>query len=78
MLTLEDIRTVPVFSILPLDEQERLVRTSADLHLAAGEFAVPEGGATSPRRRRAWRSTRASTAVTSSSEGGGTGKASPS
>ena len=27
-----------------MSELERLVRTSADLHLGAGEFAVPEGG----------------------------------
>src|SRR5437868_501454 len=44
MLTIDDIRTVPLFSSLALPELERLVQTSADMHLAAGEFAVPEGG----------------------------------
>jgi thioredoxin reductase (NADPH) len=44
MLTVEDIRAVPLFSSLALPELERLAKTSADLQLAAGEFAVPEGG----------------------------------
>jgi thioredoxin reductase (NADPH) len=43
MLT-TDVRTVPLFSELPASELERLACTSADLHLAPGEFAVPEGG----------------------------------
>ena len=44
MLTTEDIAAVPLFSGLPSAELERLARTSADLHLSPGEFAVPEGG----------------------------------
>jgi thioredoxin reductase (NADPH) len=44
MLTSEDIAAVPLFAELPAIELERLAHTSADLHLAAGEFAVPEGG----------------------------------
>jgi thioredoxin reductase (NADPH) len=44
MLTIEEVRSVPLFSTLGESELERLVRTSADLHLSAGEFAVPEGG----------------------------------
>src|ERR687893_658634 len=44
MLTINDVRTIPLFSALPTAELERLARTSADLHLGAGEFAVPEGG----------------------------------
>jgi thioredoxin reductase (NADPH) len=44
MLTIDEVRAVPLFSTLGEGELERLVRTSADLHLAAGEFAVPEGG----------------------------------
>jgi len=44
MLTPDDIRSVPLFATLPQSEVERLAQTSADLHLAAGEFAVPEGG----------------------------------
>ena len=44
MLTIDDIRTVPLFSSLAPQELERLAQTSADMRLAAGEFAVPEGG----------------------------------
>src|ERR1700692_2139343 len=44
MLTIDDIRALPLFSTLPDNELERLAQTSADLHLCAGEFAVHEGG----------------------------------
>lgn len=44
MLTVEDVAAIPLFSALPRREQERLARTSADLRLSPGEFAVPEGG----------------------------------
>ncbi|HKQ97635.1 MAG TPA: FAD-dependent oxidoreductase [Candidatus Polarisedimenticolia bacterium] len=44
MLTLDEIRSIPMFSTLALPELELLARTSADLRLAAGEFAVHEGG----------------------------------
>jgi thioredoxin reductase (NADPH) len=44
MLTVEDVRGIPLFSALQASELERLARTSADLHLSPGEFAVPEGG----------------------------------
>ena len=44
MLTIEDVASVPLFAELPPVEIERLARTSADLHLAKGEFAVHEGG----------------------------------
>jgi thioredoxin reductase (NADPH) len=44
MLTIDDVAAVPLFSELPRNELERLAGTSADLHLDAGEFAVPEGG----------------------------------
>ena len=44
MLTPNDVASVPLFSGLPATEIERLARTSADLHLAPGEFAVHEGG----------------------------------
>ena len=44
MLTIEDVAAVPLFSALPMASLERLARTSADLHLSLGEFAVPEGG----------------------------------
>ncbi|MGF6653200.1 thioredoxin reductase (NADPH), partial [Paraburkholderia youngii] len=44
MLTIDDIRAVPLFSTLPDSELETLAHTAADLHLCAGEFAVHEGG----------------------------------
>lgn len=44
MLTIEDVRAIPLFSTLAVAELERLAKTSADLQLGAGEFAVHEGG----------------------------------
>jgi thioredoxin reductase (NADPH) len=44
MLTIDDVRAIPLFSTLAVTELERLAQTSADVHLGAGEFAVPEGG----------------------------------
>jgi len=44
MLTIDDVRAVPLFSTLAVTELERLAQRSADLHLAAGEYAVHEGG----------------------------------
>ena len=44
MLTIDDVRAIPLFSTLAVTELERLAQTSADLHLCAGEFAVHEGG----------------------------------
>src|SRR4028118_2119330 len=44
MLTIDDVRAIPLFSALAATELERLAQTSADLHLGAGEFAVHEGG----------------------------------
>src|SRR6476660_2092323 len=44
MLTIDDVRAVPLFSTLEVPELERLAQTSADVHLSAGEFAVHEGG----------------------------------
>jgi thioredoxin reductase (NADPH) len=44
MLTIEDVRAIPLFSKLAEPELERLAQTSADLHLAAGEYAAHEGG----------------------------------
>ena len=44
MLTTEDVAAIPIFSTLPAQLLQRLARTSADLRLVAGEFAVPEGG----------------------------------
>src|SRR6516164_6908050 len=44
MLTADDVRKIPLFSSVSAADLERLVRTSADIHLSAGEFAVAEGG----------------------------------
>lgn len=44
MLTIDDVRAVPLFSTLAEPQLERLARTSADLRLAAGEFAAHAGG----------------------------------
>jgi len=44
MLTADDVRKVSLFSSVSAADLERLVRTSADIHLSAGEFAVAEGG----------------------------------
>ena len=44
MLTIDEVSAVPLFSALPTNNLERLARTSADLHLNSGEFAVHEGG----------------------------------
>src|SRR6185436_19180605 len=44
MLTIDDVRAIPLFSTVATAELERLAKNSADLHLAAGEFAVHEGG----------------------------------
>ena len=43
MLTVDDVRAVPLFSSLAEPELERLARTSADLHLDTGEFAAHQG-----------------------------------
>ncbi|WP_322042436.1 FAD-dependent oxidoreductase [Paraburkholderia sp. J67] len=44
MLTIDDLRTIPLFSTLSDEDLEQLTHTCADLHLCAGEFAVHEGG----------------------------------
>src|SRR5579871_711966 len=44
MLTAEDVRAIPLFTALPQAELDRLAQTAADIHLAQGEYAVPEGG----------------------------------
>jgi thioredoxin reductase (NADPH) len=44
MLTIDDVRAIPLFSTLAENELQRLAQTSADVRLAAGEFAVHEGG----------------------------------
>src|ERR1700735_4036583 len=44
MLTVDEVSAVPLFSALPASNLERLARTSADIYLGPGEFAVHEGG----------------------------------
>lgn len=43
MLTIDEIRAVPLFSNLATAELELLQKTSADIHLGAGEYAMHEG-----------------------------------
>ena len=47
MLTTDDVRAIPLFSTLAEADLERLVRTSADLHLGAGTTTSIDG-------RRIW------------------------
>src|SRR5215467_6689977 len=44
MLTTDDVRAIPLFSALETKDLDHLARTSEDIHLRAGEFAVHEGG----------------------------------
>ncbi|MBL8576109.1 MAG: FAD-dependent oxidoreductase [Mesorhizobium sp.] len=44
MLTVQEVSGIPLFSDLPAADIERLARVAADIQLAAGEFAVHEGG----------------------------------
>ena len=44
MLTADEVKTVALFSMLELKDLAQLARTSEDIHLCAGEFAVHEGG----------------------------------
>ena len=45
MLTADDLAAVPLLAHLPPAELARIAATSADIHLAAGEFLVHEGDA---------------------------------
>jgi thioredoxin reductase (NADPH) len=44
MLTIDDVRSIPLFSSLATPELELLARTSADVRLGAGEYAAHAGG----------------------------------
>jgi thioredoxin reductase (NADPH) len=44
MLTIDEVRAVPLFAVLSDGDLDRLVQTSADMQLRAGEYAVHEGG----------------------------------
>ncbi len=48
MLTVNDVRAIPLFSTLSEVELENLAPTAADVHLRVGEFAVHEGGERAP------------------------------
>ena len=43
MVSADDVARVPLFAGLSADEQERLARVAADVHLDAGEYAAHEG-----------------------------------
>ena len=43
MVTPEELGAVPLFAALGLEERERLSRVAADITLAPGEYAAPEG-----------------------------------
>ena len=43
MLTIDEVRAVPIFATLATPQLELLAQTSADIHLGAGEYAVHEG-----------------------------------
>ena len=43
MLTIDEVRAVPLYSTLGTAQLELLAQTSADIHLGAGEYAVHEG-----------------------------------
>src|SRR6476661_1481469 len=43
MVTPEEVQRVPYFAALSPESRERLARTSADITLAAGEYAAHEG-----------------------------------
>jgi thioredoxin reductase (NADPH) len=43
MLTIDELAGIPLFSKLPAIELEHLAKRAADIHLAAGEYAVHEG-----------------------------------
>lgn len=44
MLTIDDVRGIPLFSTLQPPELQRLAATAADIQLTVGEYAVHEGG----------------------------------
>jgi thioredoxin reductase (NADPH) len=43
MFTTDEVRAVPILSVVPAADLERLAQSAADIQLAAGEFAVNEG-----------------------------------
>ena len=43
MFTTDEVRAIPIFSVIPATDLERLAKSAADIQLAAGEWAVHEG-----------------------------------
>jgi len=43
MLTVDELRTIPLFSTLRAEDLQRITQAAADVHLSAGEYAVHEG-----------------------------------
>jgi thioredoxin reductase (NADPH) len=43
MFTTDEVRAIPIFSVIPATGLERLAKSAADIQLAAGEWAVHEG-----------------------------------
>ena len=43
MITIDELRTIPLFAKLPDSESEALAARLADIHLRAGEWLVQEG-----------------------------------
>ena len=43
MFTSDEVRAIPIFSVIPATDLERLANSAADVRLAAGDWAVHEG-----------------------------------
>jgi len=43
MFTTDEVRAIPILSVIPTTDVERLAKSAADIQLAAGEWAVHEG-----------------------------------
>src|SRR5262249_14728925 len=43
MFTSDEVRAIPIFSVIPATDLERLAKSAADIRLASGEWAVHEG-----------------------------------
>jgi thioredoxin reductase (NADPH) len=43
MFTADEVRAIPILSVIPADDLEGLAKSAADIQLAAGEWAVHEG-----------------------------------
>jgi len=52
MLTIDDVRAIPLFSTLAVPELERLAQTSADLHLGATAAGRAVAGASTAGESR--------------------------